>query len=146
MNLTLIDLPGLTKVAVGKWLSIVSYCSFLCSCLRGSFSNLLPASRFIEGQSDSVVQDIENMVRSFIEKVFCCNLFVCCTLLPPLINVKRIIFEALLINAECACKFNMFSHHARIYCLVHYSLPSTQSILSHLTKTITRWYLGNFFS
>ncbi|KVH97314.1 Dynamin [Cynara cardunculus var. scolymus] len=38
VNLTLIDLPGLTKVA-------------------------------IEGQLDSVVQDIENMVRSYIEKL-----------------------------------------------------------------------------
>ncbi|RVW43168.1 Dynamin-related protein 12A [Vitis vinifera] len=38
VNLTLIDLPGLTKVAV-------------------------------EGQPDSIVQDIENMVRSFIEKM-----------------------------------------------------------------------------
>ncbi|KAG8086368.1 hypothetical protein GUJ93_ZPchr0010g9571 [Zizania palustris] len=41
VNLTLIDLPGLTKVAV-------------------------------EGQPDSIVHDIENMVRSFIEKVVCC--------------------------------------------------------------------------
>ncbi|CAN1744008.1 Dynamin-related protein 5A [Linum perenne] len=40
VNLTLIDLPGLTKVAV-------------------------------EGQSDNIVQDIENMVRSFIEKPNC---------------------------------------------------------------------------
>ncbi|XP_068644297.1 dynamin-related protein 5A [Aristolochia californica] len=40
VNLTLIDLPGLTKVA-------------------------------IEGQPDSVVQDIETMVRSFIEKPNC---------------------------------------------------------------------------
>lgn len=40
VNLTLIDLPGLTKVAV-------------------------------EGQSESIVQDIENMVRSFIEKPNC---------------------------------------------------------------------------
>ncbi|KAJ1391287.1 P-loop containing nucleoside triphosphate hydrolase [Sesbania bispinosa] len=39
VNLTLIDLPGLTKVAV-------------------------------EGQPDSIVQDIENMVRSYIEKVY----------------------------------------------------------------------------
>ncbi|KAF5959406.1 hypothetical protein HYC85_000615 [Camellia sinensis] len=38
VNLTLIDLPGLTKVA-------------------------------IDGQSESIVQDIENMVRSYIEKV-----------------------------------------------------------------------------
>ncbi|CAI9279056.1 unnamed protein product [Lactuca saligna] len=40
VNLTLIDLPGLTKIAV-------------------------------EGQSDSIVQDIENMVRSYIEKPNC---------------------------------------------------------------------------
>ncbi|GLT71987.1 hypothetical protein SLA2020_439630 [Shorea laevis] len=40
VNLTLIDLPGLTKVAV-------------------------------EGQQESIVQDIENMVRSFIEKPNC---------------------------------------------------------------------------
>ncbi|KAF6173042.1 hypothetical protein GIB67_006418 [Kingdonia uniflora] len=40
VNLTLIDLPGLTKVAV-------------------------------EGQSDNIVMDIENMVRSFIEKPNC---------------------------------------------------------------------------
>ncbi|CAK9140516.1 unnamed protein product [Ilex paraguariensis] len=40
VNLTLVDLPGLTKVAV-------------------------------EGQSDSIVMDIENMVRSYIEKPNC---------------------------------------------------------------------------
>ncbi|KAL2347774.1 hypothetical protein Fmac_001774 [Flemingia macrophylla] len=40
VNLTLIDLPGLTKVAV-------------------------------EGQSETIVQDIENMVRSYIEKPNC---------------------------------------------------------------------------
>lgn len=40
VNLTLIDLPGLTKIAV-------------------------------EGQSDSIVADIENMVRSYIEKPNC---------------------------------------------------------------------------
>ncbi|GAB4862016.1 Phragmoplastin drp1e [Ancistrocladus abbreviatus] len=40
VNLTLIDLPGLTKVAV-------------------------------EGQPDSIVQDIENMVRSYVEKPNC---------------------------------------------------------------------------
>ncbi|KAL8118940.1 phragmoplastin DRP1A-like [Apium graveolens] len=40
VNLTLIDLPGLTKVA-------------------------------IDGQSESIVQDIENMVRSYIEKPNC---------------------------------------------------------------------------
>ncbi|XP_043716473.1 phragmoplastin DRP1E-like [Telopea speciosissima] len=40
VNLTLVDLPGLTKVAV-------------------------------EGQPDSIVQDIENMVRSYVEKPNC---------------------------------------------------------------------------
>ncbi|KAF1872759.1 hypothetical protein Lal_00016596 [Lupinus albus] len=40
VNLTLVDLPGLTKIAV-------------------------------DGQSDSIVQDIENMVRSYIEKPNC---------------------------------------------------------------------------
>lgn len=40
VNLTLIDLPGLTKVAV-------------------------------EGQSDNIVEDIENMVRSYVEKPNC---------------------------------------------------------------------------
>nr|XP_051196769.1 dynamin-related protein 12A-like [Lolium perenne] len=40
MNLTLIDLPGLTKIAV-------------------------------DGQSDNIVQEIENMVRAFIEKPDC---------------------------------------------------------------------------
>ncbi|GAB2275710.1 hypothetical protein Dimus_010463 [Dionaea muscipula] len=45
VNLTLIDLPGLTKVAV-------------------------------EGQPDCIVQDIENMVRSYVEKVTeSCGLF-----------------------------------------------------------------------
>ncbi|CAA6666992.1 unnamed protein product [Spirodela intermedia] len=44
VNLTLIDLPGLTKVAVGK--------------------DAL-------GQPDSIVQDIENMVRSYVEKPNC---------------------------------------------------------------------------
>ncbi|KAK9107885.1 hypothetical protein Syun_023896 [Stephania yunnanensis] len=39
VNLTMIDLPGLTKVV-------------------------------IEGQPDSILQEIENMVRSFIEKVY----------------------------------------------------------------------------
>jgi replication fork clamp-binding protein CrfC len=39
VNLTLIDLPGLTKVA-------------------------------IEGQPESIVQDIENMVRSYVDKVW----------------------------------------------------------------------------
>uniref|UniRef100_A0A0E0L5I9 Dynamin-type G domain-containing protein n=1 Tax=Oryza punctata TaxID=4537 RepID=A0A0E0L5I9_ORYPU len=53
VNLTLIDLPGLTKVAVGP------------------FPDLPLAICFSEGQPDSIVQDIENMVRSFIEKPNC---------------------------------------------------------------------------
>jgi dynamin 1-like protein len=40
VNLTLVDLPGLTKVAV-------------------------------EGQPESIVQDIENMVRSYVDKPNC---------------------------------------------------------------------------
>ncbi|CAM0954029.1 unnamed protein product [Alopecurus aequalis] len=46
VNLTLIDLPGLTKIAV-------------------------------DGQSDNIVQEIENMVREFIEKPNCIILAVC---------------------------------------------------------------------
>lgn len=40
VNLTLVDLPGLTKIAV-------------------------------EGQSENIVQEIENMVRSYVEKPNC---------------------------------------------------------------------------
>ena len=40
VNLTLVDLPGLTKIAV-------------------------------EGQADSIVQEIEQMVRSYVEKPNC---------------------------------------------------------------------------
>ncbi|KAK9135233.1 hypothetical protein Syun_014563 [Stephania yunnanensis] len=47
----MIDLPGLTKVAVGKF-----YCFAIVGMLKS------------EGQPDSILQEIENMVRSFIEK------------------------------------------------------------------------------
>ncbi|KAK9162742.1 hypothetical protein Syun_003644 [Stephania yunnanensis] len=53
VNLTMIDLPGLTKVVVGKF-----YCFAIVGMLKS------------EGQPDSILQEIENMVRSFIEKVY----------------------------------------------------------------------------
>ena len=68
VNLTLIDLPGLTKVAVGKSFLMLRYCllySFVVVCV----TNLQLYILIIEGQPDSIVHDIENMVRSFIEKV-----------------------------------------------------------------------------
>uniref|UniRef100_A0A0D3ERK7 Uncharacterized protein n=1 Tax=Oryza barthii TaxID=65489 RepID=A0A0D3ERK7_9ORYZ len=58
----------------------VSLCEFLTSCahvpirsicvshLIGPFPDLPLAICFSEGQPDSIVQDIENMVRLFIEK------------------------------------------------------------------------------
>ncbi|KAG4950911.1 hypothetical protein JHK82_045859 [Glycine max] len=51
VNLTLVDLPGLTKVAVVYWHNV--------------------ARDIADGQPDSFVQDIENMVRAFIEKPNC---------------------------------------------------------------------------
>ncbi|KAK9121377.1 hypothetical protein Syun_018994 [Stephania yunnanensis] len=53
VNLTMIDLPGLTKVAVGKF-----YCFAIVGMLKS------------EANLDSISQEIENMVRSFIEKVY----------------------------------------------------------------------------
>lgn len=76
MNLTLIDLPGLTKVAVGKLLLIASL--IVRISLLINFDGMIGTT---EGQPDSIVGDIENMVRSYIEKVkyhcqssylFCC--------------------------------------------------------------------------
>lgn len=87
VNLTLIDLPGLTKVAVGKYLRSFNY--LLCSANNSLFTmNLLDVFVFAEGQPESIVRDIEDMVRSYVEKVnkislcfssFCCsrNLIVC---------------------------------------------------------------------
>ncbi|KAA3460316.1 dynamin-related protein 1E-like [Gossypium australe] len=54
VNLTLIDLPGLTKVAVG---------------IPPAF--LLRSLFLVEGQPESIVQDIESMVRSYVEKPNC---------------------------------------------------------------------------
>ncbi|KAJ8444708.1 hypothetical protein Cgig2_030382 [Carnegiea gigantea] len=52
VNLTLIDLPGLTKVAVEFLTSILCFIT-------------------AEGQPETIVHDIENMVRSYIEKPNC---------------------------------------------------------------------------
>lgn len=64
VNLTLIDLPGLTKVAVGMFLFVFILPSF--------WHKLYPMQRhviFAEGQQESIVEDIENMVRTYVEKV-----------------------------------------------------------------------------
>jgi len=42
---------------------------------------LLLALCFSDGQSDSIVQEIESMVRTFIEKVFFCSLLKWCMLI-----------------------------------------------------------------
>ncbi|KAL8172559.1 hypothetical protein V2J09_024363 [Rumex salicifolius] len=56
VNLTLIDLPGLTKVAVA--------CCLLQFLTIGCWNYWV----VVDGQPESIVQDIEDMVRSFIEK------------------------------------------------------------------------------
>lgn len=53
-------------MAVGKMIFLISKFEKtypLCSDTDENFS-------YIDGQSDSVVQDIENMVRSYVQKVF----------------------------------------------------------------------------
>ncbi|KAG6782894.1 hypothetical protein POTOM_012320 [Populus tomentosa] len=76
VNLTLIDLPGLTKVAVGElhlcfysWLPSYLHAFFFFTILQ--FMNIQYVFSNAEGQPDSIVQDIENMVRSYIEKPNC---------------------------------------------------------------------------
>ena len=75
VNLTLIDLPGLTKVAVGtqlidmsflSWTVLWEFFSFYFYDVHGANSFLV---KITDGQPDSIVHDIENMVRSYIEKV-----------------------------------------------------------------------------
>ncbi|KAG6394995.1 hypothetical protein SASPL_145586 [Salvia splendens] len=61
VNLTLIDLPGLTKVAVGEFAIFMFLLSFVIATVSSS----------LNGQPDSIVMDIENMVRSYIEKPNC---------------------------------------------------------------------------
>lgn len=67
VNLTLIDLPGLTKVAVGMCIFppfiLLVHHQFVGSLCDVNFFTLA------EGQPDSVVEDIENMVRSYVDKV-----------------------------------------------------------------------------
>ena len=70
VNLTLIDLPGLTKVAVGEFRIIIVLAILDYGVLWRPWFH--PCMIFVEGQSESIVADIENMVRSYIEKV--CNL------------------------------------------------------------------------
>lgn len=72
MNLTLVDLPGLTKVAVGMnslpplWLSTkVIYSVFY----------------FPEGQPETIVEDIESMVRTYVDKVRTTTYFICIQML-----------------------------------------------------------------
>lgn len=77
VNLTLIDLPGLTKVAVGKLFF------FFVILVWGVYLYLIilntnhPLDVSPEGQPDSIVAEIENMVHSYIEKV---SLFEICLL------------------------------------------------------------------
>lgn len=78
VNLTLVDLPGLTKIAVGELLRMnicikvkynLNFQTFYTS--NGKVQKVIPSFYLgiAEGQPDSIVQDIENMVRAFIEKV-----------------------------------------------------------------------------
>lgn len=74
VNLTLIDLPGLTKVAVGEFVIFIILHSFVLatvSSMETSFqlNKMFVWLFFVDGQPDSIVMDIENMVRSYIEKV-----------------------------------------------------------------------------
>lgn len=77
VNLTLIDLPGLTKVAVGRFFFIgfsyenkkVLFCSFFFHKKVLFYLTLINYLDCLEGQPDSIVAEIENMVRSYIEKV-----------------------------------------------------------------------------
>lgn len=69
VNLTLIDLPGLTKVAVGKFHAYYLNIQDVLFSVISYLEKLTNLYGFPEGQPDSIVGDIENMVRSFIEKV-----------------------------------------------------------------------------
>jgi len=72
VNLTLIDLPGLTKVAVGMTTNF--FVSFYLLYLKASLNRSLISIYMFsaEGQPDSIVEDIDNMVRSYVEKVLLC--------------------------------------------------------------------------
>lgn len=68
VNLTLVDLPGLTKVAVGNFNSIIMFFSYFASSILVTVDYWLMMSS-AEGQPESIVEDIENMVRSYVAKV-----------------------------------------------------------------------------
>lgn len=68
MNLTLIDLPGMTKVAVGNNFLILFLQFYLLK--NSPMQNIIMLClSYAEGQPESIVQDIDNMVRSYVDKV-----------------------------------------------------------------------------
>jgi hypothetical protein len=77
VNLTLIDLPGLTKVAVGNGTLIAL--RYFYFHLTFTFILVILLLFITEGQPESIAQDIENMVRSYVDKVKqnMCFLFYC---------------------------------------------------------------------
>ncbi|KAK4790122.1 hypothetical protein SAY86_017426 [Trapa natans] len=72
VNLTFIDLPGLTKVSVGEFFIGIIFFFLPIVLIYQLFAYiteiLLILSHFAEGHLDSIVQDIEMMVRSYVEK------------------------------------------------------------------------------
>ena len=68
MNLTLVDLPGLTKVAVGMNFSTSFYLMDFMKVIYTIFY-------FPEGQPETIVEDIESMVRTYVDKVRNCHFF-----------------------------------------------------------------------
>ncbi|KAK4743017.1 hypothetical protein SAY87_001018 [Trapa incisa] len=72
VNLTFIDLPGLTKVSVGEFFIgiIIFFLPIVLIYQLFAYITeiLLILSHFAEGHLDSIVQDIEMMVRSYVEK------------------------------------------------------------------------------
>ncbi|XP_048634270.1 phragmoplastin DRP1E isoform X1 [Brassica napus] len=64
VNLTLVDLPGLTKVAVGM--------NFFTSFYLMDFMKVIyTIFYFPEGQPETIVEDIESMVRTYVDKPNC---------------------------------------------------------------------------
>ena len=73
--MTLIDLPGLTKVAVGNASLIDLAILFWLAYSSLLYYYLTIVTTNTEGQPDSIVQDIENMVRSYVDKVTASSLW-----------------------------------------------------------------------
>lgn len=101
VNLTLIDLPGLTKVAVGNWKCLFFFpllvLRIICTIqIVLPWYILFPA----EGQPDSIVEDIENMVRSYVEKVKL--LYYTCT--------KKINKNKVLHNVNIVVSVSIYNH------------------------------------